>query len=215
MGGVEKACLRVGGKSLLQRHFESFAGLGACAGRVSVVWGREPVLRETLRLGGRPVKSRFPGAPGTLGSFMSCFPSGGSIVVHGDLVWEPALAEAALSAPGDAVVPVQPGPADPEAMKAAVADGVLLKLSKGIPPEQCSGESMGMFLFRESCLPALRRCCGRALDLSGGNAALDDAVTLLAGECLVRAVMVNGPQWDEIDTPSDLERVRCSVRELR
>jgi len=46
MGGVEKACLKVGGRTLLERHFGNFAELGLNAERVSVVYGTEGVLRD-------------------------------------------------------------------------------------------------------------------------------------------------------------------------
>lgn len=206
MGGVEKACLKVGGRSLLERHFGNFAALGITAERVSVVFGAEGVQHETETLGGRPVRSSSPGAPGTLGSFVSCFPSGDCLVVHGDLLWEPSMACAAIKCMGDAVIPVDPRSTDSEAMKAQVRGGMLVRLSKDLnPPESC-GESMGMFLFRRDVLPDLRACCTRASSELGERASLDDAVTLLARRRKVSVVFITGSRWDEIDTPEDLSR---------
>ncbi|MFO7625784.1 MAG: NTP transferase domain-containing protein [Candidatus Fermentibacteraceae bacterium] len=206
MGGVEKACLKVGGRSLLERHFGNFAALGVTADRVSVVYGTEGVRLETERLGGRPVKSGLPGAPGTLGSFMAVFPSGECLVVHGDLLWEPSMAFTAMKCPGDAVIPVDPLSVDREAMKAEVYGGLLVRLSKDLKPAECSGESMGMFLFRGHVLPDLRACCTKAAMEFGCRAALDDAVTFLAQVRKVAVVFVPGSRWDEIDTPDDLAR---------
>jgi choline kinase len=206
MGGVEKACLKVAGRSLLERHFDNFAELGLTADRVSVVYGTEGVRLETERLGGTPVMSGSAGAPGTLGSFMAGFPSGDCLVVHGDLLWEPSIAEAAMSCPGDAVVPVDPRSVDGEAMKAEVLEGKLVRLSKDLKPSASSGESMGMFLFRDGVLPDLRACCTKAAMEYGGRAALDDAVTLLAWLREVAVVFVPGSRWDEVDTPEDLAR---------
>lgn len=206
MGGVEKACLKVGGRSLLERHFENFAALGIAEERVSVVFGADHVRLETERLGGRPVKSLSSCAPGTLGSFMSGFPTGDCLVVHGDLLWEPSLALAAMKHPGGAVVPVDPRSVDGEAMKAEVSGGMLVSLSKELKPSACSGESMGMFLFRDDVLPGLLACCTMAAMEYAGRAALDDAVTLLARLREVAVVFVTGSRWDEVDTPEDLAR---------
>lgn len=206
MGGAEKACLKVGGRSLLERHFENFARLGATAGTVSVVYGTEGVRRETVRLGGTPVPSGSAGAPGTLGSFMAAFPSGDCLVVHGDLVWEPAMALAVMKCPGEAVVPVDPRPADSEAMKARARGGLLVGLSKDLEPSASSGESMGMFLFRGGILADLFSCCAESARELGDRAALDDAVTRLARVRRVSVVFVEGTRWDEVDTPDDLAR---------
>ena len=206
MGGAEKACLKVGGRSLLERHFENFALLGATAGMVTVVYGTEGVRRETVRLGGRPLLSHSAGFPGTLGSFMAAFPSGDCLVVHGDLLWEPSIALVAMKYPGEAVVPVDPRSADGEAMKAETRDGVLVGLSKDLEPSASSGESMGMFLFRGSVLPDLRACCEESAGELGSRAALDDAVTRLARVRRVSVAFVEGFRWDEVDTPDDLAR---------
>jgi choline kinase len=209
MGGVEKACLRVGGISLLERHFRNFAALGVEPERVRVVYSGDATALETERLGGMPVRSSFPGEPGTLGSFMTCFPTDDTLVVHGDLVWEPSLALSALASPGGAVLPLEMGPADPEAMKAEVRDGLIVRLSKNLPPSRCHGESMGVFLFRKKVLSELRACCLRAMADLRGNAALDDAVNLLAEKTDVRWVSHGGGVWEEIDTPRDLERAEA------
>ncbi len=206
MGGAEKACLKVAGRSLLERHFDNFAAIGIPPSKVSVVCAHEAVRREAERLGGTPVESSFGLAPGTLGSFMSCFPASDCLVVHGDLLWEPAMVVAALESSAAAVVPVDPSSIDPEAMKAEVDSGRLVRLSKDIPPSDCHGESMGIFLFRRSVLPRLFACCGAAMRAKGSSASLDDAVTLLAESVDVAVVDVTGCLWDEVDTPEDLER---------
>lgn len=209
LGGVEKACLRVGGISLLERHFRNFRTLGVEPGRVRVVYAGEGTARETERLGGIPVKSRFPGEPGTLGSFMTCFPTDDALVVHGDLVWEPSLALAAMASPGGAVLPLEAGPADPEAMKAEVRGNLIVRLSKDLSPFLCHGESMGVFLFRMEVLPALKACCLRTMADLRGRAALDDAVNLLADKGDVRWVSAAGSVWEEIDTPPDQKRAEA------
>jgi choline kinase len=208
LGGVEKACLEIRGKTILERHFENFAALGLRPEGVRVVYARDGVRRMTECLGGIPIKSSSASASGTLGSFVSCFPSGHALVVHGDLLWQPAMAEAAISTGWGAVVPLDSESGDSEAMKAKVCGNRLVRLSKNLNPADCSGESMGIFLFRKTVLPELGKCCERAASRFGDRASLDDAVTLLAEEGLVKAVFVDGNLWEEIDTPADLQRAR-------
>lgn len=208
LGGAVKACLNVGGKTLLERHFENYAALGVPPRRVTVVCSHDAAEGEAAGLGGHSVRTGCGSHPGTLGSFLCAFPSGDTLVVHGDLVWEPSLGGAALAAEGDAVVPVDPGSGGAEAMKARVEGRRLMELSKTLAPMECFGESMGMFLFRKPVLDDLRRCAGEAEAALGSRAALDDAVTLLARVRTVTAVPVPGSLWEEIDTPEDLERAR-------
>lgn len=212
LGGSLKACLRVGGATLLERHFRNLARTGIPPSRVTVVYAHHRVRTETERLGGVPVESLHPMAPGTLGSFISGFPEGTTLVLHGDLLWEPSMAWSALAARGDAVVPLDPGSRDPEAMKARVEGGAVVELSKGLSPDSARGESMGMFLFRSGALPELERCCSQAMADLGVSASLDDAVTLLAGRIRVIPVPVPGRVWEEIDTRDDLQRAERLFR---
>jgi choline kinase len=122
------------------------------------------------------------------------------------------MAEAAISTGWGAVVPLDSESGDSEAMKAEVCGDRLVRLSKNLNPADCSGESMGIFLFRKQVLSELGKCCERAASRFGDRASLDDAVTLLAQKGLVKAVFVDGNLWEEIDTPADLQRARRRFR---
>lgn len=201
-----KVLSKAGNKTFLQRHVDSLGSLGIGPDGITAVTGfRRGLLESACRE--RGIASVFNPCwrfPGTLGSFHMYKPSDGDLlVIHGDLVWEPDLLAGVFNEPGDIVLPVDPAQRrDSEAMKAETRDGLVLHLSKTLPAERSSGESMGVFLIRkhrklfELVKPIVHK----------PHSSLDDGVNLAIGRMLVRTVLTQGCRWEEVDTPVDLER---------
>jgi choline kinase len=117
------------------------------------------------------------------------------------------MLEMALGCAGDVVIPCDSSSGGPEAMKTKTVGGRLSRLSKDLPDDMSSGESMGIFLFRGEAVGLLGPTAG-ALISSDPRASVDDLVTEMAGMggLAVSVVDVRGEPWEEIDTPGDLAR---------
>jgi choline kinase len=157
---------------------------------------------------------------------------GGFLFSYSDIVFRPEVVRAALAGGGDyslvidrrwqeAYVGRQHHPVD-EAEVARVEDGRVVRLGKKtLPPEQASGEFIGLAAF--SARAAARMCerfHARRRELSGkpyGRAPsfevayLTDLLNDLIddGERMVPAFIDGG--WREIDTVEDLERAKKVV----
>lgn len=209
-GGLPKALLTVGGRSVLDRQLEALSDVGVPPSAVTVVGGwRASELRRRMPGEAGLVENPRWADTDTLASLMAGLREGDDVLVlHGDLVLRPDLLRRTLEGAGDVVIPVDALSADAEAMKVHLRDGGVWRLSKE-PGDGCAGESMGVFLIRRRALPAFLRE-GRGILASAPRAAADDVVTALARSpgTEVATVDVTGCDWEEVDTPGDLERAR-------
>lgn len=210
--GVPKILVNVGGVSILDRHLRSLSEMGLSPERVTVVTGFEgELLRARCRaLGVSTVHNPDWRNPGTYSSLHLLPPSGEDLLVlHGDLLWEGGLVEPLLDKPGDILLPVDPRRrTDAEAMKAEVRGSLLLHLSKELPRHRSAGESMGVFLLRRH--RRFREISAGLLDTP--EASIDDGLNLAAGRMDIRVRFLSGEDWEEVDTPEDLERAEVIFR---
>jgi choline kinase len=203
-----KVLLDVGGRTLLERHLEILRP--ACSIRV-VTGSRAGLVAAALPAGVEAVPNRDWESTGTLGSLMCAAPfgSGDLVVVHGDLLWTAGMLRAVLSTEGDVVIPVDSRSGGDEAMKVETRDGLVVRMSKSLPEDRSSGESMGIFLFRRLSLATLLELAP-ALAARIPTAAVDDLVNEMSDSGAVGIVPadVTASEWEEVDTPGDLERAR-------
>ncbi len=207
-GSGPKILTEVGGRTILQRHLDSLDRLGVSPGSVTVVTGfcREILERACRDTGITFIFNPCWRFPGTLGSFFVLPPSDRDLlVIHGDLLWEPGLISEIMNKKGDVVLPVDPAAReDLEGMKAETRGSSLLHLSKTLPSERSSGESMGVFLIRR------HRELHRIVEplVHKPRCALDDGINLAAGRMNIRVHFSCSKRWEEVDTPQDLQRAR-------
>ena len=138
------------------------------------------------------------------------------VYLHADTVFEPSILDDLLAAPGDGVLPVDFRPGEPEQMKAKVIDDRVVHLSKELSDEDTAGEFIGIGVFREGSLAAVRAGLDATLDaglLTGYfEAALNHAID--AG-LVLRAIPTAGRPWTEIDFEEDLALARSLLPLLR
>ncbi len=138
------------------------------------------------------------------------------VYLHADTVFEPSILDDLLAAPGDGVLPVDFRPGEPEQMKAKVIDDRVAHLSKELSDEDTAGEFIGIGVFREGSLAAVRAGLDATLDaglLTGYfEAALNHAID--AG-LVLRAIPTAGRPWTEIDFEEDLALARSLLPRLR
>lgn len=138
------------------------------------------------------------------------------VYLHADTVFEPSILDDLLATPGDSVLPVDFRPCEPEQMKARVEGSRVTWLSKELSDEETAGEFIGIGVFRERSLPAVRAGLDAVLEagtLTGYfEAALNHAI---AGGLAVEAMPTGGRAWTEIDFEEDLELARRLLPRLR
>lgn len=138
------------------------------------------------------------------------------VYLHADTVFDPSILDDLLAAPGDGVLPVDFRPGEPEQMKARVVDDRVVHLSKELSDEETAGEFIGIGVFRDGALPAIRAGLDATLEagaLTGYfEAALNHAIE--AG-LILRAIPTAGRPWTEIDFEEDLELARSLLPRLR
>ena len=103
---------------------------------------------------------------------------------------------------------------DEDDMKVTVdPDGRLRAVGKKIPLDEVTGESIGMLLFRDSGVPAMRDALERAVRHPDSlNHWYLSVVNELAQRMEVRTTAITGLWWQEIDEPADLEAAREGLR---
>lgn len=202
--GIPKVLVKVGEKSILERHADSLKQLGIMPIDVTLVTGymSDEVANACCSLGLNTLKNPLWRNPGTYSSF-AVFPNleDSLLILHGDLVWEAGLADAVIRKQNSVVIPVDPrSREDGEAMKVEVRGNRILHMSKKLPVSRSAGESMGMFFLADSQI--VKRYSAHLIE--DPDSCFDDAVNIATGFVTVEAVLTDNFIWEEIDTPSDL-----------
>ncbi len=138
------------------------------------------------------------------------------VYLHADTVFEPSILDDLLTADGDALLPVDIRPCEPEQMKADIRDGRVVHLSKELPAERTAGEFIGIGVFRGAALPFVRDGLDAVLDAGGLNAYFEAALNhAIDAGLTVTPVPTAGRAWTEIDFEEDLELARRLLPRLR
>jgi len=99
-----------------------------------------------------------------------------------------------------------------ETMKVVIADGRVVRMSKGIPRTEFSGTYLGITAFSAGVHAQLFRKIGELVQSGQVNDFFNTAVQQLADEGLhVGYSDADSFPWAEIDDPGDLEFARLTV----
>ena len=218
--GLPKCLLRLGGKTLLQRHLEILHGCGVSEIVLVLGFARESIETEldTLGLRLRPLTLDNPryqeGSVVSLWTARHQLLRGGEVLVmDADVLYGRHLIERLFGSrfancflldrdfiPGE------------EPVKLCVRGGHLVEFRKRIPQNlefDFCGESVGFFRFSESVAKQLAQICEQYVN---------DGRTLEPHEEAIRDLLLNsapgtfgfeeitGSPWTEIDFPDDLRR---------
>ena len=211
-----KILLEVGGRTLLERHFDNLRMMGVDESAVTVVAGYMsdllaacvPDRADTvINSDWRDTETLMSALIGIERQSRNGLRD--TVVIHGDLAWDTWLLRAALDrSEGDVVLPFDRDGVGEESMKVYLTEGSrVCSLSKSRLDIRCAGESMGMFLIRRGALSLLLDSGWQKIHIER-NAALDDLLSELArsGKLDLRGVDITSSRWEEIDDFSDLER---------
>ncbi|MBU0519375.1 phosphocholine cytidylyltransferase family protein [bacterium] len=139
------------------------------------------------------------------------------IMAHADIIFEDNLLERLIAAEGDIVLPMDASSIDEEAMKILEVEGRLMDLSKTIPVEVASGESIPLMKFSYKALQQLKALTSNVLESGRFGLYIDDSVLELVqiGNFETTILDVTGAHWAEIDTQEDLARARSIFNQPR
>lgn len=139
------------------------------------------------------------------------------IYLHADTLCEPDLFEklVMIASDADAVLPIDFGPCNEEAMKVKTSEGSIVEITKQMPLEEAEGEFIGMAAFRGEVIPALKEKTKKLLQEKKFHEYFESAVQRLIDEedFRIKAVPTAGAFWTEIDFEEDYERAAARIPE--
>ncbi len=214
-----KCLLDVGGRTILGRQLERIAAAGIS--RAVVVTGHlGDQVAARLRREPPPIEVRLAPNPdfATTGNCMSVLAARGQcdgqgvVIFDGDVVLEgDALARLATDPSPAALLLDRETALGEEEMKALLdAQGTVRRLSKGLEPAQCAGESIGVQKVGGLALPIFWATLEAMREAGDTQGYYEDAFQrMIQAGVSFRTVPIGHHEWTEIDDLADLEDARA------
>ena len=216
-GDKPKCLVETGGITLLERQIRTLeqAGIddivvvvGCQAERVRAACGRKITYVENSRFSETNSLYSLWTARALLCQ--------GFVVLNCDVLFHPGLLDDLLATHQDAALLIDyRKPGDPaygdEEMKVKVRDGLVVDMSKTMPPAEADGENLGIVKFGPKSAPHLIAILDRVVAEGGLRDWAPKAFREFAQDRPLQAVGTNGHPWIEIDFPADFQR---AVREI-
>lgn len=214
-----KCLLDLSGRSMLEWQLHGLAAAGIQ--EVVVLTGFRSDLVEAalarITPAGVTVRTLFNPFYKVADNLASCWLAraqlcGPSLILNGDTLFEPAVAQRLLAAPESAItVTIDRKPDyDDDDMKVRVEDGRLRAIGKKLPATEVNGESIGFLRFSAAGAASFVAELERTMRTREGVGLWYlSAIHRLAGAGVdVRCASIEGLQWAELDFPADLEQCR-------
>lgn len=217
---IPKALLDIGGKSLIERQIEAFAGCGIK--KFVVLTGyKADIMNDVLadvaaRSGGIEISTVHNPFYAVSDNLASCWMARHEmttafIQVNGDNLFKADMVEALLAAPSApaTVVITHKSEYDNDDMKVMLDGDRLTEIGKTLPLEAVNAEAVGMYMFSAKGARAYREVLETAmLDPAALRQWFPSAIGTLAKSTEVRVCDVDGYEWCEVDFPVDLKQAR-------
>jgi choline kinase len=213
-----KCLVPIEGRSILERQLLALAKVGVR--RAVLVAGHRAAMVEEraremcARLAMELVVVHNPAfAETNTAASMACAAevlAQGAFTLNGDVVFDAAILEALVAAPGESAVVVDDHPCGAEEVKVRLDDeGRVLQMGKWLDPAQSSGEFIGIARFGAAHGAAFgRELLARCAAPEWRKRYYDDVLHDLAVSFELRGVVLHGLPMVEVDFPEDLERAR-------
>jgi choline kinase len=208
--GLPKCLVEVGGRPLLYHQLDAIEQVGA--DRVTLVLGHEHQCVEDAAEGRADVilNERYADTNSLYSFWLARRAVEGDdlLVLNSDVLFAPELLRDLLAVEGSAIAVDSNSGDEGEHMKVRERQGRLLHMSKGLPPMDSHGESLGLVHLSPFAAQAAFSAAGSLV--AGGHE--DDWVTAAFNEVARRhwisCLDVAGQPWAEIDFPEDLAFAR-------
>lgn len=209
-GGLPKGLMEVGGVSLLDRQITNLNAAGI--ERICLVTGYEFARLEQCF--GSRVDYRynpFFRQSNNMVSFLFArdWIDDDVIVLYADLLYDPDILYAALTARGDISLLVDRKAIEPGHALVSICKGVVQAIGRALAPAEADARFIGIARFTrrglDAFLPELDRAAKAGLTNQYYTVGL---AALAARDHPIEPVDVTGLKWREIDSPEDLERAR-------
>jgi choline kinase len=215
-----KCLVELSGRSLLQWQLEALAVAGVREAVVVTGFGAEQVdsMLESGTPDGITVRTFYNPFYAQADNLATCWLvreelTGGTLILNGDTLLEPKIAEVLLAAPPAPITVTvdRKERYDSDDMKVQVDGSRLLAIGKTLPDEIVGAESIGFLrfdargaaLFREEVERTMRTPQGLKLWY------LSAIHRLAQAGADVRIASIEGLQWGEMDFPADVARNRA------
>lgn len=219
---VPKALLDIGGKSLIARQIEAFAGSGVTD--FTVVTGyasdrMENALKAIAKARNVRIATVYNPFYAVADNLASCWMArhvmhGEFIQVNGDNVFQGDLVKRLLAAPAaPASVAINRKESyDADDMKVMLDGGRLTEIGKTLPADTVDAEAIGFYVFRKDGAKAYVETLEKSMrEPQGLKQWFPSAVGSLAKTIPVATIPINGIRWCEVDFPADLQHARHLV----
>ena len=216
-----KVLLRVGGRTLLERHLAVLSALGVGPPTIAVGYEALAVERALAALGQTDVATILnpdyeAGSIVTLWRLREALTAGGDVLLmDGDVLYDRRVLAPLLSTcHADCLLVDRAFEPGAEPVKLGLRDGAPADFGKTLAPGFAPhGESVGFFRLSEATARRLVAEAGRTIEEGGADRPMEDALraVLRAADPPFGFEDVTGLPWIEIDFPEDAERAETEI----